>query len=267
MDTLTEYQQPAINSNLPAIKVTPEEWAARRQAFNSWVNTQLKAGIDYGNIPGVDKPTLFKPGAEKIAQLYGCSPLAEITRRDQDPTTGYLYVEVTVRLVANETGNVVATGIGACSSYESRYRWRWEYTNTKPEEDGWQRHYNRWRRRIPNEDLIDTWNTVIKMAKKRALVDAALTLSGASELFTQDVEDIGPDQHQQPQPKGQDKMQRQHWTANEQAVTRFWSWVKDTLGLLPTEALTALGVSDLSGYAGSMAEAKAILEAYVPANK
>ena len=105
------------------------------------------------------------------------------------------------------------------------------------------------------------------MAKKRALVDAALTLSGASELFTQDVEDIGPDQHQQAQPKAQDKAQRQHWTANEQAVTRFWAWVKDTLGLLPTEALAALGVSDLSSYAGSMAEAKAILEAYVPANK
>ena len=267
MDTLTEYQQPAINSNLPAIKVTPEDWAARRQAFNQWVNTQLRAGVDYGNIPGIDKPTLLKPGAEKIAQLYGCSPLAEITRRDQDPSTGYLYVEVTVRLVANETGNVVATGIGACSSYESRYRWRWEYTNTKPEEEGWQRHYNRWRRRIPNEDLIDTWNTVIKMAKKRALVDAALTLSGASELFTQDVEDIGPDQHPQPQPKEQARAQRQHWTANEQAITRFWAWVKDTLGLLPTEALAALEVTDLSDYTGTMAEAKAILEAYVPASK
>jgi hypothetical protein len=48
-----------------------------------------------------------------------------------------------------------------------------------------------YRRRTENRDMFDQWNTVLKMAKKRALVDLALTISGASEKFTQDVEDLG----------------------------------------------------------------------------
>jgi predicted RNA-binding Zn-ribbon protein involved in translation (DUF1610 family) len=42
---------------------------------------------------------------------------------------------------------------------------------------------------IPNPDLPDTWNTVLKMADKRALVAAVLNGTAASDVFTQDVED------------------------------------------------------------------------------
>jgi hypothetical protein len=40
-----------------------------------------------------------------------------------------------------------------------------------------------------NPDLYDMHNTVLKMAKKRAHVDAAITLGCLSEMFTQDIED------------------------------------------------------------------------------
>jgi hypothetical protein len=43
---------------------------------------------------------------------------------------------------------------------------------------------------VENPDLPDTWNTVVKMAEKRARVDAVLAVTGASALFTQDVEDL-----------------------------------------------------------------------------
>jgi predicted RNA-binding Zn-ribbon protein involved in translation (DUF1610 family) len=46
---------------------------------------------------------------------------------------------------------------------------------------------------IENPDLPDTWNTIVKMAEKRARVDVVLAVTGASALFTQDVEDrAGP---------------------------------------------------------------------------
>lgn len=184
-------------ANLPTLQVSPQEWAERRKEFNSWVNTQLRDKVDFGRIPGTDKPTLLKPGAEKIIQAYGCAPEIEVVRRDQDPNTGYLYVEIIVRLVNIQTGAVIGFGVGCCSSYEGKYRWRWEWWNGRghpPEEEPWEQTRNgKWRRRIENRDLIDTWNTVIKMAKKRALVDAALTISGASEKFTQDVEDFADD--------------------------------------------------------------------------
>jgi hypothetical protein len=46
--------------------------------------------------------------------------------------------------------------------------------------------------RVENADLADTYNTVLKMAKKRALVDATLTATAASDIFNQDLEDYTP---------------------------------------------------------------------------
>jgi hypothetical protein len=43
---------------------------------------------------------------------------------------------------------------------------------------------------VPNPDIFDQVNTLVKMAKKRALVDAALSAGRLSDLFTQDLEDM-----------------------------------------------------------------------------
>ncbi len=44
--------------------------------------------------------------------------------------------------------------------------------------------------RVLNPDVADQANTILKMACKRALVAAVLVATNASELFTQDVEDM-----------------------------------------------------------------------------
>jgi hypothetical protein len=70
----------------------------------------------------------------------------------------------------------VGSGVGSCSTLESKYRYKKDYqTKAKYE----------------NPDIADVYNTCLKMAKKRALVDATLTATGASDFFTQDVEDGG----------------------------------------------------------------------------
>lgn len=46
------------------------------------------------------------------------------------------------------------------------------------------------RKRVENENLADTYNTALKIACKRALVHAVLNTTGASDIFTQDVEDM-----------------------------------------------------------------------------
>lgn len=46
---------------------------------------------------------------------------------------------------------------------------------------------------VPNPDIYDQVNTLVKMAKKRALVDAALSAGRLSDLFTQDLEDLAKD--------------------------------------------------------------------------
>jgi len=45
--------------------------------------------------------------------------------------------------------------------------------------------------RVENEDIYSQVNTILKMAKKRALVDAALSAGRLSQVFTQDIEDMG----------------------------------------------------------------------------
>lgn len=64
--------------------------AARRQAVIEYTRRMLVSGTDYGKIPGTgDKPTLLKPGAEKLASLFGLSPLFEMMEREMDWTFQY----------------------------------------------------------------------------------------------------------------------------------------------------------------------------------
>jgi len=262
---------------LPMQQATPEQWAQRRQEFNSWVNTQLKEGVDYGKIPGIDKDSLFKPGAEKITQLFGCVPDTVVTHRECDPATGYLYLEVTVELISLQTGMKVGAGIGACSSFESKYRWRnerWYAKDSPPENQGWafNNKYKNWSRKVANSDLADQWNTVVKMAKKRALVDAALTISGASERFTQDVEDM-PRETEQPAQKATTQPQAattatteppaqtepQAWVTDQVALKGFWTNWKGK-GLTEDDVHLNLEVLHMADYKYSQGDAAKILQ-------
>ena len=143
------------------------------------VRSSLKAGLDYGVIPGTGKkPTLLQPGAEKIALMLG------ITLR-HDVTTSQLpgdHREVTVvsHAILRRTGEEVGDGIGLCSTMETKYRYRkdWDHkVNGRPGV-------------IENRDVADVYNTVLKMAEKRADIDCVKRVAGASEFFTQDLEDM-----------------------------------------------------------------------------
>jgi hypothetical protein len=152
------------------------------------VRSSLKAGLDYGVIPGTGKkPTLLQPGAEKIALMLG------ITLR-HDVTTSQLpgdHREVTVvsHAILRRTGEEVGDGIGLCSTMETKYRYRkdWDHkVNGRPGV-------------IENRDVADVYNTVLKMAEKRADIDCVKRVAGASEFFTQDLEDM-PDYEVQAPP-------------------------------------------------------------------
>ncbi|MCQ2096799.1 MAG: hypothetical protein MJY87_02510 [Fibrobacter sp.] len=50
--------------------------------------------------------------------------------------------------------------------------------------------YQKSEKKLENPDIADTYNTVLKMASKRSLVDAVLKATGGSCEFTQDIEDM-----------------------------------------------------------------------------
>ncbi len=104
-------------------------------------------------------------------------------------------------------GSVLGQGVGSCSTMESKYRYRSESTGREVPKAYWanrdasllggpefstKKFDGRWVivHRVESADLADSYNVILKMSKKRALVDAVITATAASDIFTQDVEDF-----------------------------------------------------------------------------
>ncbi|MDF2571995.1 MAG: hypothetical protein K0R55_3599 [Sporomusa sp.] len=157
--------------------------------------------LDYGIIPGTDKPTLYKPGAEKLCELYGFAPIVKSKSDTRDFKNGYYLSEIIMQIVHRKTGTIIAEGVGEASSYESKYRYRWVYESDVPKGLDKEALVNKIfkskkngaeyaKYRIENTDLIDQWNTILKMAKKRALVDAVLSATRSSSIFSQSEDEM-----------------------------------------------------------------------------
>jgi hypothetical protein len=220
--------------------------------FQAVVREVLIEDQDYGVIPGTAKPTLYKPGAEKITKLLNLYEEYEFIERVEDWDAPLFHYIVRCTLSDMASGVKVASGLGACNSRESRYRYRWvredqlsaaekagakkkggkvtyfepafaiekketagQYgkpiehwamfeeaiangsarqvmKKTKAGKDmpGFEIEVDTTLYQVPNPDIFDLVNTMVKIGKKRAMVDAALSAGRLSELFTQDLEDF-----------------------------------------------------------------------------
>lgn len=156
-------------SNNTALVIAPAnslaESQAHRQQLYAFVQSELKEGIDkdYALIPGTPKKSLLKPGAEKLARFFGCG--SRIVHREQtiDPEKGFAFFAYTVELYHLASGKTVSQCEGSANSYEKKFKHR------------------------PMADML---NTLQKMAQKRAFVGSVVMGVGASEFFTQDIEDM-----------------------------------------------------------------------------
>lgn len=154
---------PSPSSTLPDLIITSIKAKERIDKLQEFVKTSLVRGVDYGSIDGFSKPTLLKPGAEKLCDAFGFSKTVDVINRIERWDVGIFSYEVRVTLSNKETGVVEAEGIGSCNSKEASFRY---------------------------QDPLTIVNTLLKMAKKRALIDAVLSATRASGLFTQDIEDF-----------------------------------------------------------------------------
>lgn len=158
----------AVTSNEAGISLIAntdmDKMAAQLQSisnFQMMVEKNLNNGQDFGVIPGTNKPTLLKPGAEKIQMLMGVTSEYEVTTKIEDYERGFF--AYTVRCTLSKGGTKITEGLGSANTKEKRYR---------------------------NQDVFMIVNTVLKMAKKRAQIDATLTIASLSNVFTQDIEDM-----------------------------------------------------------------------------
>jgi len=151
--------------------------------------------VHYGRVPGCgDKPALLKAGAEKIMSTFRLSADPVVTDLSTSNCARY---RVTLRLLAVD-GTFFGAGVGEASTDEEKYKWKKaackEEFETTPED---MRRVKYGRDGSKTEQIrtnsADLANTVLKMAKKRAQVDAVLTATAASDLFEQDIDEMDPD--------------------------------------------------------------------------
>lgn len=133
-----------------------------RGVLLSWVRNALVDSVDFGSIKikgRMSRPSLWKPGAEKICGMLGVTiRYPSLSEYEQAAMTGAEIKQVIIRCeILDAAGSIIAEGIGARSLCQD------------------------------NGDI----NKALKMACKSAHIDATLRMAGLSEIFTQDIEDMG----------------------------------------------------------------------------
>lgn len=205
MEEIEIIKQP-LDTEVARFAITPEVYAQDLAELKAFVSGQLVQGLshDYAEIPGCGKPSLLKPGAEKLLKLFGFKSRMTCTNSiiDYDKPLGlYEYKCQVGKYAPNGVFYTFAECEAICSTEEKKYKFK----------------YNK-----EDEQRMDQLNTVKKMSQKRAFVGACVMACGASDYFTHDVED-NPDmvsgQNKQT-PRDRDKMggrKKAEFTAKDEA--------------------------------------------------
>ena len=209
--------------------LTPKEIGDQIAAIHAVMKANMRNDHHYGVIPGCgNKPTLLKPGGEMLCLMFRLAPDFEVESLypGEENVIGY---RVICRLRKITTEQFWGSGVGECSSLEDKYKWR--KAVCQEEFEAWDSLERRakWGKSRSGEpyttlqvrcNAADQANTILKMAKKRALIDAVLTATSASDIFAQDLEDL-PEEN-----KGQKKSSPQ---SAPQADVKEGEWVVGTI--------------------------------------
>jgi ribosomal protein L37AE/L43A len=212
------------------LAVTPQVEAAelvkRLEVIREAMRNAMQEDVDYGRVPGASKPTLLKPGAEKLGVLFQLD--IQMASEKRWGPGDHLLVMSRATVYHAPSGARLGYGEGTCSTRERKYAYRrQELTCPHCQANAvikGKREYGGgwlcWAKRdgcgakfadgdpsiesqplgeVENPDLPDLWNTIVKMAGKRARIDAVLAVTGASALFSQDIEDHQPVHNSTPQ--------------------------------------------------------------------
>ncbi len=192
MSAVTRYEDAPTTTALVRPIVTAAALIEAHKEVTELVTQALQAGIDYGKVPGTDRPTLLKPGAERLCKAFGCAARFTIVASEADhdrpvswtkrkkvwrnerpgdkrfdwkeesgASVGLYRHLVRCEVVQRGTDEVIGSGVGSCCTLEAKYCDR------------------------PRE----VEHTILAIAVKRALVAATLNAFALSGRFTQDLED------------------------------------------------------------------------------
>lgn len=174
----------------------------------------MKKDTHYGVIPGCKQPSLYKAGAEVLLTTFRIAVEPEVTDLS---TADEIRFRVRAKGIHQTTGIVVGVGVGECSTGEDKYKWRKAVCDAEFEATPETRRRVKFQKggyangsydknaiikiNQVRTEPADLANTVLKMAKKRAQIDLTLTAMAASDIFTQDIEDMPEELRDDEQPE------------------------------------------------------------------
>jgi len=167
-----------VRTPIVEMEISPTDMGKLVSKMDETYKEIMTKDTDYGTIPGTTKPTLYKSGAEMLCVVFNLrremTIIQSVANNGNEELHEDPFFEYTIQctLWSRKYGIKMGDGMGNCNTGETRYCKR---------KDG---------SKITRDQIFTLKNTVLKMAEKRAFVDATLSVTGASRIFTQDVEDL-----------------------------------------------------------------------------
>jgi hypothetical protein len=182
-------------TSVPDARMDVGQVLAHTRAVQEIMRSVMKEGVHYGKVPGTDKPTLLKPGAELLCMVFHIAP----SFRVEDLSTETIRYRVTCTGTHQLSRVVMGDGMGEASGGEEKYKWRRPVCDEEFEDTPGDRRRFKYARgnngtTYKNKQIrtepADAANTVLKMAIKRAHVAMVLHVLAVSDMFNQDLEDL-----------------------------------------------------------------------------
>ncbi len=165
-----------------------------KEGLQEFYSRVLTKGVDYSVLPGTPKPSLRKEGAELLTVGFRYRPISTIVSSQEitDPDKPFFHYVVKCSLYKDN--ELMGEAVGAANSRELQFAYKWVDANSvgKDTKTYGERMINgRKQVRVALEpwEIFSQQNKVLKMADKRAFVAAILRVTGASRIFTQDLEE------------------------------------------------------------------------------
>lgn len=191
-DMQTNEQPVSLQSAPISSTISTNELVERLRHMLEIQKKVMKKGIHYDIIFGCKKPSLLQPGAQLLCVAFRLANQPEVVDLSTPDMAKY---RVITKFYDQINGSFLGTGVGEASSNEDKYAWKqvvceaeWEATKESQRRLKFYKNGNS-TKQIHNNSA-DVANTVLKMAAKRSLVNGVLNILAASEIFSQDLEDL-----------------------------------------------------------------------------
>lgn len=160
-----EFHAETVISDYGSIRpLSIEEAKDFENKINQCIEELFVENIHYGTVTGIKKKFLFKAGGEVIINLLGVCQRTEIIEKTEDFNNGFFSYTCKTWLITS-SGVVRSEGLGCCNSRENKYQ---------------------------KSNPYNIQNILIKLAKKRSMIDAVLGIGALSNRFSQDEDLVEP---------------------------------------------------------------------------